>query len=207
VLSAVEAIGQIPQYYFQAVGSGTGAIAAWEANLRLLADGRFGKNKMKLIVSQNAPFHPIYDAWKTGSREMLPLDDQEARSRVENIDAKVLSNRKPPYPVFGGLFDALTDSGGDVMLATNEQAREASGLFAETEGIDIHPAAAVATASLIQAIQNKSITSDAVIMLNITGGGEQRFKNENQLHYLKPDHICPVNPDPEEVKREIRKLF
>jgi cysteate synthase len=29
-------IGQIPEYFFQAVGSGTGAIAAWEAILRCL---------------------------------------------------------------------------------------------------------------------------------------------------------------------------
>lgn len=41
VLSAVTTIGRIPDYYFQAVGSGTGAIAAWEANLRLIEDGRF----------------------------------------------------------------------------------------------------------------------------------------------------------------------
>ena len=31
VLSAVTTIGRIPDYYFQAVGSGTGAMAAWEA--------------------------------------------------------------------------------------------------------------------------------------------------------------------------------
>jgi len=38
-------IGRIPDFYFQAIGSGTGAIAAWEANLRFLADGRFGSTK------------------------------------------------------------------------------------------------------------------------------------------------------------------
>ena len=75
VLSAVTHIGRIPDYYFQAVGSGTGAIAAWEANLRLIEDGRFGNHKMKLMVSQNAPFVPMYDAWKARSREMLPYDD------------------------------------------------------------------------------------------------------------------------------------
>lgn len=36
VLSAATFIGEIPEYYFQAIGSGTGTIAAWEANLRLL---------------------------------------------------------------------------------------------------------------------------------------------------------------------------
>lgn len=101
VLSAVTTIGQIPEYYFQAVGSGTGAVAAWEANLRFIEDGRFGHNKMKLMVSQNKPFIPIHDAWKAGSRDMLPLGDDLARRQVEEIDAKVLSNRKPPIRLPG----------------------------------------------------------------------------------------------------------
>ncbi len=90
MLSAVTNIGEIPDYYFQAVGSGTGAIAAWEANLRLLEDGRFGNKKSKLMVSQNFPFHPIYNAWKADSRAMLPYDDDLARKHVETFDAKVL---------------------------------------------------------------------------------------------------------------------
>ncbi|MEZ5199086.1 MAG: cysteate synthase [Bacteroidales bacterium] len=100
VLSAVTTIGKIPEYYFQAVGSGTGAIAAWEANLRLIEDGRFGMNKMKLMVSQNKPFTPIYDAWKANSRPMLPLDDERARKLVEEINA-VSSKPKPPYSLRG----------------------------------------------------------------------------------------------------------
>ncbi|MCF6357743.1 MAG: cysteate synthase, partial [Draconibacterium sp.] len=73
MLSATTTIGQIPDYYFQAVGSGTGAVAAWEANLRLIEDGRFGSTKMKLRVAQNLPFTPIYDAWEIDSRSMLVL--------------------------------------------------------------------------------------------------------------------------------------
>jgi hypothetical protein len=42
---------------------------------------------------------------------MLPLDENLARRQVEEIDAKVLSNRKPPYPIAGGLFDALPIQG------------------------------------------------------------------------------------------------
>lgn len=207
VLSAATTIGRIPDLYFQAVGSGTGAIAAREANLRLLNDGRFGTTKMKLMVSQNAPFQPMYDAWKLKSRTLLPFDDAEARSQVEAIDAKVLSNRRPPYPPVGGLFDALTDSGGDVLIATNEQARKAAQLFLETEGIDIHPAAAVAAASLIEAAQSKAMDPDALIMLNITGGGEELFKSEKTLYYLQPSFIFPINPDAEEVKKELCKMF
>jgi len=207
MLSATTTIGQIPDYYFQAVGSGTGAIAAWEANLRLLEDGRFGNTKMKLMVSQNIPFVPIHDAWKAGSRAMLPLDDNIARHQVEEIDAKVLSNRKPPYPIFGGLFDAMHDAGGDVLLATNEQARAAAQLFIETEGNDIHPAAAVATATLIEAAKNGSVKKDDVIMLNITGGGEDKFKAEKELFYLNPVLTFDMNPDAETVKKKVEGLF
>jgi cysteate synthase len=207
VLSAVTTIGQIPAYYFQAVGSGTGAISAWEANLRFLEDGRFGSHKMKLLVSQNYPFKPLQDAWRARSRTLLPMDEQTIRQQVEEIDCKVLSNRKPPYSVFGGLFDALSDTNGDVLTATNREAREAVSLFEETEGIDIYPAAGVATATLIQAVKNQSVDKNALILLNITGGGENLFRQEKKLHYLKPERIFSINPDSEEVKEKVASLF
>jgi cysteate synthase len=206
MLSATTFIGEIPEYYFQAVGSGTGAIAAWEANLRLIEDGRYGNKKAKLMVSQNFPFHPIHDAWKADSRALLPFDDMEARKQVEIIDAKVLSNRKPPYSLTGGLYDALKDAEGDVLLATNEEAKKAEELFLKSEGIDIHPAAAIATASLINAVNDGTVEKDSIIMLNITGGGEERFKKENELFYLKPLLVFDVDPDADLVKEKLLKL-
>lgn len=207
MLSAVTTIGHIPDYYFQAIGSGTGAIAAWEANLRFLSDGRFGDTKAKLMVSQNKPFTPIYDAWKAGSRSLLPLNDSLARNQVEEIHAKVLSNRKPPYPPAGGLYDALSDAGGDVLLASNREARDAARLFKEKEGIDIHPAAAIATATLITAAKNDTIERDQSIMLNITGGGEERYKSGRNLFYLRPNLIFPVDPDIRGIYEAVRGLF
>ncbi len=207
VLSAVTTIGRIPDYYFQAVGSGTGAIAAWEANKRFITDGRYGKNLMKLMVSQNIPFTPMYDAWKAGSRNLLAFDDDTARRQVEKMYAKVLSNRKPPYAVKGGLFDALTETRGDVLVATNEEAEFACELFNRLEGVDIEPAAGVATATLIQAVREGRIEKDAVIMLNITGGGIKRYKHEHKLVYKKPDFIFNLDADPDFVKEIARQTF
>ena len=207
VLSAATEIGRIPDVYFQAVGSGTGAIAAWEANLRLLGDGRFGDHKMKLMVSQNEPFIPLYHAWNKRSRELDIRDHQLAREQVAQIDAKVLSNRKPPYGLAGGLFDALSDSDGEVLTVSNKKAREAAKLFLELEGNDIHPAAAVAAASLIDAVKENKVNRKEVIMLNITGGGEEKFRNENELHHLKPSLVFDIDPDFEEVKAKLEKLF
>lgn len=93
VLSAVEVIGRIPDAYFQAVGSGTGAIAAWENAERLAADGRFGKNNMRVYASQNAPFTIMYDSWKNHSRELVSMTPEESRTKAEVILGKVLSNR------------------------------------------------------------------------------------------------------------------
>lgn len=207
VLSAVTEIGKIPDYYFQAVGSGTGAIAAWEANLRLIEDGRFGNNKMKLMVSQNEPFVILQEAWRANSRNLLPMNDDEARKKVEIIMAKVLSNRKPPYPIIGGLYDAMKDAGGDVLTASNEELKAAGKLFEKLEGNDLHPASAVATATLIKAVNNSTVKKDDLIMLNITGGGEERFKKENNLFYLIPSFIFEINPSLEELKDVLNRLF
>ena len=207
VLSAVHEIGKIPDYYFQAVGSSAGAVAAWEANLRLIEDGRFGKNKMKLMVSQNEPFIILQEAWRADSRDLLPMDDDEARKKVEKIIAKVLSNRRPPYSIPGGLYDAMKDAGGDVLTANNDELIEAGKLFEKLEGNDIHPASAVATATLIKAVNDGTVNKDDLIMLNITGGGEEKFKRENDIVFLKPKHIFDINPDLETLKEVLDKLF
>ncbi len=207
MLSAATTIGRIPDYYFQAVGSGTGAIAAWEANLRLIEDGNWGDNKAKIIVSQNAPFVPMYDAWRVNSRHMLPYEDKKARKDAEIIDAKVLSNRKPPYGLCGGLYDALKDTDGEITVVTNAAARKAAELFEQTEGIDIHPAASVAVASLIKFVKDGKINRDKTVMINITGGGEKLFKTGKKIHVLEPSHIFKITAEQDEIIEKADKLF
>lgn len=207
MLSAATTIGQIPDYYFQAVGSGTGAIAAWEANMRLIEDGRFGTTKTKLMVAQNAPFVPMYDAWRVDSRHMLPYDDNKARRDAEIIDAKVLSNRRPPYGIVGGLYDALKDTDGEIFAITNAAAKKAATLFEQTEGCDIHPAAAVATASLIKAVAEGKVDKNKIVMLNITGGGERKAKEGKELWYLKPTHLFSLTPDESDVIAKVEAMF
>lgn len=207
VLSAATTIGSIPEYYFQSIGSGTGAIAAWEANLRLIGDGRFGQNKMVLLPSQNYPFTPMYDAWKAHSRALLPADDVIEREKALVIKAKVLSNRRPPYSVPGGLFDALSDTGGDIEIVDNIELEAACRFFEEVEGIDIHPAAGVALAGMMKSINSGKAGRDSLLMLNITGGGEKRFKSENQVHFLNPSLIINNNTELSTITSSAESLF
>ena len=206
VLSAAQAIGRIPDSYFQAVGSGTGAIAAYEANLRLLKDGRFGNHIMKLFPSQNIPFTPLYDAYKAGSRALLPSDEEQARKKALAIMAKVLSNRRPPYSIAGGLFDVLNASNGEMLVATNDELTQACDMFEQLEGIDIHPAAGVAVASLIGALEKKKIRKDETVMLNITGGGEKLYKNSHAWYSAVPNLIMDASTPAEEVIAAVDQL-
>ena len=135
------------------------------------------------------------------------MTPEEAREAASIIDAKVLSNRKPPYSLAGGLFDAMTDAGGIIYKADNEQLHEWQNRFKELEGIDIHEAPSVAVASLAQAVQEGAVKSDEIIMLNITGGGEELMKSEIDVVYARP-HLV-INPSlPEEtIISEVEKLF
>ena len=207
ILSAAEHIGRIPDNYFQAIGSGTGTIAAYEANLRLIEDGRFGNHLMKLIPSQNLPFVPMYDAWKADSRALLIADEDKAREDALKITAKVLSNRKPPYGIVGGLYDCLKATNGDIEVVTNEELDNACKLFEEIEGSDIHPAAGVAVCSLIKAVESGKVSKDEVIMLNITGGGEKRFKNEHKCIEVKPHLVIDAATSAEDVCAAVEGLF
>jgi len=189
VLSAVDVLGEIPVHYFQAVGSGTGAIAAWEANLRLIESGEYGDRKMRLHVSQNAPFAPIHESWEKQSRALVEIDETDARSKIALIAAKVLANRKPPYSLRGGLFDALTDSRGTTGVVDNETARAAASLFERLEGIDVDPAAAVAIAHLLAAVKAGVVGRDEPVMLNVTGGGYRRIRDDLPVREVTPTRV------------------
>ena len=206
VLSAVEAIGRIPDAYFQAVGSGTGAIAAWENAERLAADGRFGENRMRIYASQNAPFTLMYDSWKAHSRELVPISPEESRRKAEVILGKVLSNRKPPYSIAGGLFDVLEKSNGDMFKVSNDEIVYWVVQYINLEGYDIFPASACAVASLKQAIDAGIVKRDETVMLNITGGG--LFNATKKGYVIKePDLVLSPDLPAEEIIMAVDKLF
>jgi cysteate synthase len=177
MLDAAITLGHLPRHYFQAVGSGTGGISAWEASLRLKDDGRFGSNLPRLHLAQNVPNAPIYYAWK--GQEPLPAQ--------ANMFDDVLFNRKPPFSIPGGVKDALEATKGEVYGITDSEASVAKKLFEQSEEIDILNAPGVAVAALAQAIDAGAVSPDDIILLNITGGGVARIKEDYPRYMLQPD--------------------
>lgn len=204
MLDAAVTMKRMPDDYFQAIGSGTGGIAAWEAALRLRDDGRFGERLPKLHLAQNLPFAPMYYAWKARRRDVIPdLDMPDAKKQIEAMYTDILSNRNPPYTVAGGVYDALIDTYGDMYAITNDEAVRAKGIFEKAEGTDILPPAAVAVAALLKACE-KGLCEDRRVLLNITGGGFERLKKEVSMSMVEP---CLEVSGPEVPMEDIMKVM
>jgi cysteate synthase len=193
MLDAAFSMKRLPDHYFQAIGSGTGAIACWEMANRLKRQMEW-RGTPVLHLSQNHPFVPIFLAWQAGRRDILPEDIGNAEESIGKMHAVVLSNRFPPYSVIGGVFDALADTHGKMYSVTNSEAREAGQLFESTEGIDLLPAAEVAVASIIQAVEKGTVQKHDHILLNATGGGLKGIQKDFGFHYIEPEgSLNPVD--------------
>lgn len=204
MLDAAVTIGHIPDYYFQAIGSGTGGIAAYEAALRLIGDGRFGTRLPQLHLSQSMPFVPMVTAWNERRRYLVPeIDMPDAQASIARVYSDVLTNREPPYAIAGGVFDTLTATAGRMYAVSNDEARAAGKLFMDLEGIDLDPAAAVCTASLIRASENGQIEKEKTVLLNITGGGYTRVKEDYPLIPLESSFTVPAGASVDTIKKEV----
>jgi cysteate synthase len=160
MLAAAEELGGLPDYYVQAIGSGVGAIAAWEAARRI--DPGTLPRMLLCQNAENAPVAALHGSQRPACEQVRPFADE-------------LLNPHPPYSVVGGLRDVLDGTGGRVLVADSAAARAAQALFAETEGIDIEPAPALAVACLADAVASGRIERNSRILLNITGGGRDRL--------------------------------
>ncbi len=188
MLDSVLSMKRLPEHYFQAIGSGTGGIAAYEASLRLIDDGRFGNHIPRLHLAQDSVFAPIFNAWSRNRSKIIP-EDVPDKSRIKEMYTDILSNRNPPYSLRGGVADALASASGLVYAIGNEEACDAKRLFEDSEGVDILRPAAIAVAALCRAVDNNNVDSGDTILLNITGGGLSRVKEDYTLNHLDADVV------------------
>ena len=177
MLAAVEALGRLPDYYVQAIGSGAGAIGAHEAAGRLILDGRYGSRFPRLVLVQNSPSAPVFEAWAARKSSLFDGgDDDSARTKSLAIAARVLGTQHPPYAIAGGLYSILCESDGNVVVVDNDEVYAARRLYERIEAIDIELAGAAALAGLQQAVRAGQIAADALVVLHITGAGRAAQK-------------------------------
>lgn len=191
VVNPNQGTGVLFDHYIQAVGSGSGAIAAWEMVQNLISDGRFGQTRTCIHVAQNEPFTPVPDLWE-GRGPSTGYPEEESRLRRIGVTAPVLVNRRPAYSIAGGLRDVLESSKGSAWRINNAELFDAAQRFRDTERIEISAAGAVAVGALVKAVMQGAIRRDEMILLHITGGGTP-VQYCNEVSYV-PSPIGIVAP-------------
>ena len=150
---------------------------------RLIEAGLFEGPAPRQHVSQNIEHHPIHNAWQAG-RDHLVAEDFP--SEEVEVYSDYLLNKGPAYGQVGAVHDILNASRGQTYIVEREAAIAARSMIESIEGIDIMTPGAVAAASLLQAVEVGEVDRDDCILLNISGGGTQRLKNEVHTRTIEP---------------------
>ena len=184
ILNSYEEIGKLPDHYFQAVGGGPGPIGVYEMMERLIDSGHYDGDVAKLHLSQNPEHCPIHNAWQRGSRKLTPEDFPD-EDNVE-VYSDYLLSETPAYSVVGGVYDVLEATDGETYAVDEDDAIKAGEILEEIEEIDVLTPAKVALASLIQAKEEGKVDEDDCILLNVSGGGVERLKQEKETKIVAP---------------------
>ena len=183
MLDAAFTIGRLPDHYFQGIGGGPGPIGIHEMAERLVNEGLFEGPVPRQHVSQNVEHHPIHSAWQAGRDHLAPEDFPEEDVEVYS---DYLLNKGPAYGQVGAVHDILKASNGQTYIVDRKDAMAARQTIESIEGIDIMTPGAVAAASLLQAVQTGTVKNDDCVLLNISGGGLKRLKDDIETRVLEP---------------------
>ena len=200
IVDAAYTIGKLPMHYFQGIGGGPGPVGVNEMANRLIESGLFDGPVPRQHVSQNEEHSPIHNAWQAGRSALIDSDFPE--DEVE-VFSDYLLNKAPAYEVKGGVYDILKESDGQTYVVSREDAIKAKELFESIEGIDVMTPAAVALASMIQALENGDIKADECTVLNVSGGGVERMKKDLETVQITPWKVVSKNDDVQSVIQEL----
>ena len=202
ILDAAFKIGKLPINYFQGIGGGPGPIGVHEMAVRTIDAGIFEGPAPRQHVSQNVEHCPIHNAWQAKRACLIQSDFPD--KEVE-VFSDYLLNKAPAYEIKGGVYDALVESNGQTYIVSKEDALSAKELFETIEGIDIMSPAAVALASLIQALETGDISKEECTVLNISGGGNERIKKELNAKPINPWKVVSKNHDIFSIIQELQQ--
>jgi len=166
-LAFLEASEQAPgpiDWYVQAVSSAMGVYGAFKGARELLALNHISRLPRLLCVQQES-CAPMVRAWSEGSQTIRP----EHRVAMPSGIAEAIL-RGDPTKAYPHIRRIVTESGGDFVAVSDSQIRAARSLAEDQEGLSPCFSASAALAGLIALCQKHTISSDALAVVNLTGG-------------------------------------
>jgi threonine synthase len=149
-----------PDWFIQSVSGGMGPIGVAKGFEELIALGVVDKMPA-LGVIQSAGCAPMVRAFKNGQRIATPVENPQT------VIATLSTGN--PGRAYELLYELIGQNGGEMEMATDEEAFNATGLVARTEGLSVEPATAVAFAGLFKLVRRGLIKPDETVVINCSG--------------------------------------
>lgn len=181
-----------PENLIVPVGSGALLCAIWRGLKQFLELGLIDELKTRIFAAQPEGCSPIVDAFKSESEDVIPVE------KPATI-AKSLAIGDPGDGVYA--LQAIRESGGAAVSATDEEILKAIRTLGETEGIFAEPAGGVTIAVLEKLIESGLISSDEEVVCCVTGSG---FKSSETL-LKKARRPLVIEPSLEELSRAVKR--
>jgi threonine synthase len=158
-----------PENLIIPVGSGALLCAIWRGLKQFLALGLIDELETRIFAAQPEGCSPIVKAFDSGSDDVLPVE------KPRTI-AKSLAIGDPGDGIYA--LQAIKESGGAAVSATDEEILEGIRILGKTEGIFAEPAGGVTIAVLKKLIDSGLILKDEEVVCCVTGSG---FKSSETL--------------------------
>jgi threonine synthase len=168
-----------PDWFIQAVSGGMGPIGVVKGFEEMRELGLVDKVP-SIGLAQTAGCAPMVQAFKSGQAIATPVNHPQTL-----ITTLATGNPGRAYQL---LWENIEKYGGTMEACTDQEAFETMQLLAQTEGISVEPAAAVAFASLFKMVRSGAIKPNDLVVVNASG---HTFPVEK---HILGDHIAhPVD--------------
>ncbi len=160
---------EFPTVYIQALSGGTGPIGVTKGCKELI-NAKIIKKMPRLILTQSTKCSPMTDAWKSAKTQGFPSGWQHSYPVLENPETKIstLATGNPTaYPI---IADLVRESRGDIIDFPEELAPDVARIVAYETSVRMGPAASIAVGGFFEALRNKCIASNDIILINIGEG-------------------------------------
>lgn len=158
----VKDLGRMPDSVAVAVGNGTTLAAVYAGFQEVALQGNHGRLP-RMIAASTPRGNPIIKSWKEGSKTCLDLDPKDLRETEVN---EPLVN----WHSFDGqrALDAVYDSNGFAVYASDAQMRRLTALTRSLEGISVMTASTAALVGLAHGAK-KGLLADGLHVAVLTG--------------------------------------
>ncbi len=151
-----------PDWVSIPIGSGAHVTAVWKALKELRRLELLKSDPPKLLGSQISSCAPIAEAYMKNREDVEPI--HMSKTFFPDIAEP---NPSWAYPA----LKAIRELGGTILTVDEEELMRAVKILAKTEGILAEPAAAVALAAIIKAVDSGIIKRDESVVYIVTGSG------------------------------------